>query len=226
MPRFGLKPSKWQNPFKRPSGAPPGSTLAQYEQYVLSQPQLMQSLHELEGKVLACWCKPNPCHGDVLRRLVAAQNMDPFEIALADQNTALDEEWHFDGSSSNRPPLRVVTSGAHVDAIVIEVTHLSDTRRCVMAMTPNGVLFRPLVENGFDAAHPLAGSTRDFRSMQTLLVSVLSRTATKMYGCHTLKCKDLPNIRRCWIALRGEQPLRVPLPLTWLYCKRYNFDDT
>ena len=40
-----------------------------YENYVRKNPQLMNSLHELEGKQLGCWCKPGPCHGDVLVKL-------------------------------------------------------------------------------------------------------------------------------------------------------------
>merc|ERR1711936_181701 len=40
-----------------------------YENYVRKNPQLMNSLHELEGKQLGCWCKPGLCHGDVLVKL-------------------------------------------------------------------------------------------------------------------------------------------------------------
>ena len=40
-----------------------------YENYVRKNPMLMNSLHELEGKQLGCWCKPGPCHGDVLVQL-------------------------------------------------------------------------------------------------------------------------------------------------------------
>ena len=40
-----------------------------YEKYVRKNPELMNSLHELEGKQLGCWCKPGPCHGDVLVQL-------------------------------------------------------------------------------------------------------------------------------------------------------------
>ena len=29
----------------------------------------MNSLHELKGKQLGCWCKPGVCHGDVLVKL-------------------------------------------------------------------------------------------------------------------------------------------------------------
>jgi hypothetical protein len=31
--------------------------------------ELIKRVAELEGKVLACWCAPQPCHGDVLSRL-------------------------------------------------------------------------------------------------------------------------------------------------------------
>ncbi|CAF1261441.1 unnamed protein product [Adineta ricciae] len=30
---------------------------------------LLNDLHELEGKRLGCWCKPKPCHGDILCEL-------------------------------------------------------------------------------------------------------------------------------------------------------------
>lgn len=67
---------KWGNPFSHLPG-----TLAQfrvmtreeaisrYEQWILTQPQLLADLSELRGKVLGCWCKPLACHGDVLARL-------------------------------------------------------------------------------------------------------------------------------------------------------------
>ena len=36
---------------------------------VLNNPMLLQSLPSLKGKVLACWCHPNSCHGDILIEL-------------------------------------------------------------------------------------------------------------------------------------------------------------
>ena len=30
----------------------------------------MGCLGELRGKILGCWCKPKPCHGDILVKLV------------------------------------------------------------------------------------------------------------------------------------------------------------
>lgn len=70
------RPSKWGNPFSHKDG-----TLAQYrvntreeaitryEEWLLSQPELVSALPELAGKTLGCWCAPDPCHGDVLVRL-------------------------------------------------------------------------------------------------------------------------------------------------------------
>jgi hypothetical protein len=61
--------SKWANPYtvKRYGRA---EALARYEQMVREGP-LWDELPELEGKTLACWCKPEPCHGDVLLKLLA-----------------------------------------------------------------------------------------------------------------------------------------------------------
>ena len=62
------RPSKWGNPF--PIGdSTRDEVISRYREYVLSRPELLESLHELKGKVLGCWCKPKPCHGDVLVEL-------------------------------------------------------------------------------------------------------------------------------------------------------------
>jgi hypothetical protein len=44
-----------------------------YERYILEErPDLVERLPELKGKILACWCTPEPCHGDVLLSLAEA----------------------------------------------------------------------------------------------------------------------------------------------------------
>jgi len=69
------RPSKWGNPFSHTGfGAIRVSTreeaIHRYEQWVRSQPHLMASIkRELRGKTLGCYCKPLPCHGDVLARI-------------------------------------------------------------------------------------------------------------------------------------------------------------
>ena len=70
-----VKDSKWANPFMccdwnaAKSDWVVEEILKIYEKYVRKNPMLMNSLHELEGKQLGCWCKPGPCHGDVLVQL-------------------------------------------------------------------------------------------------------------------------------------------------------------
>ena len=44
--------------------------LALYEKYVRADLELWSKLDELEGKELGCWCCPEPCHGNVLIRLL------------------------------------------------------------------------------------------------------------------------------------------------------------
>lgn len=67
--------SKWGNPFTWKPGTlaefvvPKDQVLARYEAWLHDQPHLMAALGELRGKVLGCWCKPGPCHGDILARL-------------------------------------------------------------------------------------------------------------------------------------------------------------
>lgn len=72
---WNLDQSKWHNPFPA-SKYGLDLCLELYERYVRSHSELMESLHELDGKVLGCWCKDNPddkCHGDVLLKLRAEQ---------------------------------------------------------------------------------------------------------------------------------------------------------
>lgn len=64
------RPSKWGNPFLIAEDGNREEVIEKYRKWIVNQPFLMNSLHELEGKTLGCWCKPKPCHGDVLIHLV------------------------------------------------------------------------------------------------------------------------------------------------------------
>ena len=67
---WNLTWSKWANPYRVGPDLPtPRHVLEKYEAYVRNKPELMGALHELAGKRLGCWCKPKPCHGDVLVKL-------------------------------------------------------------------------------------------------------------------------------------------------------------
>jgi len=63
-----LRQSKWHNPFKIGRDGTSAEVLAKFARY-LYEGGLINDIHELRGKDLACWCAPGPCHGDVLLRL-------------------------------------------------------------------------------------------------------------------------------------------------------------
>ena len=52
--------------------------LSKYKEYVLASPELMNSLDELYGKVLGCFCKPDKCHGDILLELISQKKLKAF----------------------------------------------------------------------------------------------------------------------------------------------------
>ena len=66
-PRIGN--TKWGNPFKDPNMTL-SEKLQRYESYIRKNQELMESLGELKDKRLGCTCKPKPCHGDILVKLV------------------------------------------------------------------------------------------------------------------------------------------------------------
>lgn len=46
--------------------------IARYEEWLKTQPVLVENLPTLRGKLLGCHCLPEPCHGLVLARLADA----------------------------------------------------------------------------------------------------------------------------------------------------------
>ena len=64
------RPSKWGNPFVIGVDGTREEVIAKYETWLLAQPELIaDAVIELKGMALVCFCAPNPCHGDVLRRI-------------------------------------------------------------------------------------------------------------------------------------------------------------
>ena len=75
------RPSIWGNPYTHVTLE---STLAKfkvssreeavekYREWILSREgaHIRTQLYKLKGKVLACWCKPKACHGDVIIELI------------------------------------------------------------------------------------------------------------------------------------------------------------
>jgi hypothetical protein len=68
--QYGFFPkSKWHNPFAE-ADYDRNTAVQAYRKYIHERPELLSALPELEGKCLGCWCKPLPCHGDVLIELL------------------------------------------------------------------------------------------------------------------------------------------------------------
>ena len=65
-PENNWEESKWGNPFKIGPDGTREEVLQKYRAWAVHQPELLNDLHELEGKILGCWCKPKDCHGDFL----------------------------------------------------------------------------------------------------------------------------------------------------------------
>lgn len=47
-------------------------SIAKYEEWLMSRPDILATLPQLQGKTLVCFCKPKACHGDILARLADA----------------------------------------------------------------------------------------------------------------------------------------------------------
>ena len=69
------RPSKWGNPFQIGKDGTRDEVIEKFKNWILTQPNLLNDLHEIKGKTLGCWCKPKSCHGDVLVELIETLNI-------------------------------------------------------------------------------------------------------------------------------------------------------
>lgn len=67
------RPSKWGNPFFIGKDGTREEVIQKYENYLLENTDLMNSLSELKDKILGGWCKPKTCHGDILVKYAEKQ---------------------------------------------------------------------------------------------------------------------------------------------------------
>eukprot|EP00128_Syssomonas_multiformis_P006581 Colp12_sorted_trinity150504_noHs@34497 len=72
--RFPPHASVFANPFKIGKDGTRKGVMIKYEKYIRDRlrtdPGLKEQLKALRGKKLGCWCHPEPCHGDVLVKLI------------------------------------------------------------------------------------------------------------------------------------------------------------
>jgi hypothetical protein len=61
--------SQWGNPFEMPGDGDRLTVIKNYDRYYLPhKPSLLFRITDLRGRLLICWCAPESCHGDVLKR--------------------------------------------------------------------------------------------------------------------------------------------------------------
>lgn len=67
------RPSEWGNPFVIGKDGTREEVVEKYEVWLrekLEDPDTVGRFLELKGKILACWCAPQACHGDVIVKLL------------------------------------------------------------------------------------------------------------------------------------------------------------
>jgi hypothetical protein len=67
------RPGPFGNPFVIGRDGNRQEVIRKYREWIVNQPDLMDRIEELRGKVLGCWCSPEPCHGDVLVELLTTR---------------------------------------------------------------------------------------------------------------------------------------------------------
>lgn len=77
--------SPWGNPFRIGEHGNRQQVIEKYEDWILTQPNLIARIPELMDKRLGCFCSPAACHGDVLVKLARQW------LAIQENNT-----WYHD----------------------------------------------------------------------------------------------------------------------------------
>jgi RNA recognition motif-containing protein len=67
------RPSDWGNPFVIGKDGDRADVIQKYRNWIMRQPDLLaRAKIELRGQRIACWCKPEACHGDILAEIADA----------------------------------------------------------------------------------------------------------------------------------------------------------
>ena len=66
--------SIWGNPFRIGVDGTRVEVIEKYREYLKHNQFLLLKLNSLRGATLGCYCKPKPCHGDILLEFLEAQD--------------------------------------------------------------------------------------------------------------------------------------------------------
>ena len=101
------------NPFRLKQDMIRGGTLAGFREYfyrrLVNDAEYRRRVHELQGKTLGCFCKPHPCHGDIIKEYLdrMAGRGEDIEIGTI----------FYKGKAY---PLREITTGMETYTISVE----------------------------------------------------------------------------------------------------------
>ena len=65
------------DPFKSRIGRTRAQIISDYQDYLKEHPEIVEAARQLRGKVLACFCTPLPCHGDILADIADGNDQKP-----------------------------------------------------------------------------------------------------------------------------------------------------
>lgn len=68
------RPGPWGNPFSIGKDGTREEVIEKFRDWIKDQDLLMQEIESLRGKTLGCWCSPQPCHGDVIVKILEETN--------------------------------------------------------------------------------------------------------------------------------------------------------
>jgi hypothetical protein len=70
------RPSFWGNPYSHKEGTTAEfkvetreEAVQKFEEYIQTRPDMLERLPQLLNLTLGCWCAPQSCHGDILKKL-------------------------------------------------------------------------------------------------------------------------------------------------------------
>ena len=86
------RPSKWGNPFSIGKDGTRSEVIQKYSVWLSKQPNLLNAIGELRGKVLGCWCHPQPCHGDVLLEYLEMHKESTLSVRRSSFGTVNESE--------------------------------------------------------------------------------------------------------------------------------------
>ena len=78
------RPSKWGNQHKISKVLSREKVVQLYEEDIKNNPVLLRDLHQLRGKNLGCWCYPQPCHGNIIQKLLQQQQQQQINMSATD----------------------------------------------------------------------------------------------------------------------------------------------